>query len=238
MSCWWSLSVGWTLFLMTVGWLCAATAAATTVTTSHGRRVAVQQLPLLLPSTRRSCAPIISTEATKTALLQPLMRGGGQGGKLQHRSTAATVTSSSTCTGGGGGSGGGPWKLFCQTILDARRHLTAAAIARSTSIFAMYPADAIKTRLQMKQQPLINTVAIGGNTFGNLYKGVGGSLLGQVPYGVLTFGSYELYKGYLLDRWPTVPPIFKYAVAAVLGDLTGSGWLCTCVCVKREWKTS
>jgi Mitochondrial carrier protein len=114
---------------------------------------------------------------------------------------------------------GGPLQLFTQTILDARRHLTAAAVARSTSIFIMYPADALKTRLQMQQADAFRLTG--------LFNGVGGSLVGQVPYGVLTFGSYELYKGYLLDRFPNVQPIFKYALAAILGDLTGSGWLCT-----------
>jgi Mitochondrial carrier protein len=193
---WWSLSFGWILFL-TVGWLWTVATAAT----SH-RLVAV------LPSSSTRRPPHGWAARTITTSMQPL-RGGG----FQRSAAAAAAATDSTAT-----SNGGPWQLFCQTIIDARRHLTAAAIARSTSIFAMYPADAIKTRLQMKQP-----------WSGNLYKGVGGSLLGQVPYGVLTFGSYELYKGYLLDRWPAVPPIFKYAAAAVLGDLTGSGWLCTCV---------
>jgi solute carrier family 25 (mitochondrial S-adenosylmethionine transporter), member 26 len=81
----------------------------------------------------------------------------------------------------------------------------AAAVARSTSIFIMYPADVIKTRLQMQQ---MNALRITG-----LFNGVAGSLVGQVPYGVLTFGSYEMYKSYFLDHLPsTIPPIFKYAV--------------------------
>ena len=90
-----------------------------------------------------------------------------------------------------------------QVILDARRHLTAAAVARCTSIFIMYPADVMKTRLQMKLSiyPL--------NT---LYKGVTTSLVGQVPYGILTFGSYEMYKSYLFDHLPNIQPIFKYAM--------------------------
>jgi Mitochondrial carrier protein len=112
----------------------------------------------------------------------------------------------------------GPLQVFTQTIKDARRHLTAAAVARSTSIFTMYPIDVLKTRLQMQQ---VDAFRLDG-----LFNGVGGSLVGQVPYGVLTFGSYEMYKAYLLDRFPNVKPIFKYAAAAVMGDLTGSGWLC------------
>lgn len=98
-----------------------------------------------------------------------------------------------------------PMQTFVETILNARRHLMAAAVARSTSIFIMYPADVIKTRLQMQQ---MNALRITG-----LFNGVAGSLVGQVPYGVLTFGSYEVYKSYFLDHLPsTIPPIFKYAV--------------------------
>jgi solute carrier family 25 S-adenosylmethionine transporter 26 len=59
-----------------------------------------------------------------------------------------------------------------------------------------------------------------------VYNGVVGSLVGQVPYGVLTFGSYEMYKRGLLARFAGARPVFLYAIAAILGDLTGSGWLC------------
>jgi Mitochondrial carrier protein len=69
----------------------------------------------------------------------------------------------------------GPVQIFVRTVLDARRHLVAAAVARSTSIFAMYPVDTIKTRIQMDQA---NPFRLQG-----IYKGVDGSLLGQVPYG-------------------------------------------------------
>jgi solute carrier family 25 S-adenosylmethionine transporter 26 len=67
-----------------------------------------------------------------------------------------------------------------------------------------------------------------------IYSGVAGSLVGQVPYGVLTFGSYEMYKRSLLSRFPSARPVFLYALAAVLGDLTGSGWLCPSEVVKQQ----
>jgi len=67
-----------------------------------------------------------------------------------------------------------------------------------------------------------------------LYKGVGGSLFGQVPYGVLTFGSYEMYKKTLLEKLPNVKPAFVYALAAICGDITGSGWLCPSEVVKQQ----
>jgi hypothetical protein len=120
----------------------------------------------------------------------------------------------------------GPLKKFANTILESRRHLMAAAVARSTSIFSMYPVDTIKTRMQMEQP---NAMRLTG-----LYSGVAGSLFGQVPYGVLTFGSYEMYKRSLLKRFPRTKPIFLYALAAVMGDLTGSGWLCPSEVVKQQ----
>jgi solute carrier family 25 S-adenosylmethionine transporter 26 len=90
----------------------------------------------------------------------------------------------------------------------------------------MFPVDTIKTRLQMGQQ---NAFAMN-----SLYKGVGGSLVGQVPYGVLTFGSYEIYKKTLLEKLPNVKPAFVYALAAICGDVTGSGWLCPSEVVKQQ----
>jgi solute carrier family 25 S-adenosylmethionine transporter 26 len=121
----------------------------------------------------------------------------------------------------------GPLQIFTKTVLDARRHLAAAAVARSTSIFVMYPIDAIKTRLQMR---LPDPYRLDG-----IFNGVGGSLIGQVPYGVLTFGSYEMYKQTLLSKFSgQIRPVFLYAAAAVLGDLTGSGWLCPSEVIKQK----
>jgi len=83
-----------------------------------------------------------------------------------------------------------------------------------------------QTRIQMEQK---NPLRLAG-----IFNGVAGSLVGQVPYGVLTFGSYEMYKRSLLRRFPNVKPIFVYALSAVLGDLTGSGWLCPSEVVKQQ----
>jgi solute carrier family 25 (mitochondrial S-adenosylmethionine transporter), member 26 len=94
------------------------------------------------------------------------------------------------------------------------------------SIFVMYPLDAIKTRLQINQASPFRVEG--------LFKGVTGSLLGQVPYGVLAFGSYEMYKKTLLERFPNTKPIWLYAISAVLGDLTGSFWLCPSEVVKQQ----
>jgi len=83
-----------------------------------------------------------------------------------------------------------------------------------------------QTRIQMDQKAPFRLAG--------LYKGVDGSLLGQVPYGVLTFGSYEAYKKALLDKFPNTKPVFLYALAAVFGDLTGSGILCPSEVIKQQ----
>ena len=38
-----------------------------------------------------------------------------------------------------------------QTLNGAKKHLLSAAVARSISIFGMYPVDTIKTRIQIEQ---------------------------------------------------------------------------------------
>lgn len=116
--------------------------------------------------------------------------------------------------------------VFLKTVKEAKRHLISAAVARSISIFGMYPVDTIKTRMQMEQA---NPLRMQG-----MYNGVGGSLIGQVPYGVLTFGSYEMYKRTFLEKFPNVKPAIIYALSAILGDLTGSGWLCPSEVVKQQ----
>jgi len=94
----------------------------------------------------------------------------------------------------------------------------------------MYPIDTIKTRLQIGKQS-------GAFRLDGLYNGVLGSLVGQVPYGVLTFGSYEIYKQILRERFPTTAinrPAIIYAASAILGDITGSGWLCPSEVIKQQ----
>lgn len=120
----------------------------------------------------------------------------------------------------------GPLQSFIGTVKESRRHLAAAAAARCVSIFTMFPVDTIKTRLQMD---MTNPFKLDG-----LYNGVGGSLIGQVPYGVLTFGSYEMYKKTFLNRFPNIEPVFVYAMAAICGDVTGSGWICPSEVIKQQ----
>eukprot|EP00616_Rhizochromulina_sp_CCMP1243_P016584 CAMPEP_0118974326 /NCGR_PEP_ID=MMETSP1173-20130426/11191_1 /TAXON_ID=1034831 /ORGANISM="Rhizochromulina marina cf, Strain CCMP1243" /LENGTH=344 /DNA_ID=CAMNT_0006924043 /DNA_START=9 /DNA_END=1043 /DNA_ORIENTATION=- len=127
----------------------------------------------------------------------------------------------------GGGLGGGIFQQFREVVVNARGHLVAGAAARAVSIFAMYPVDTIKTRLQMGG-------SMSGLQVGLLYKGLFGSLVGQIPYGTLTFGSYEVYKETLAARFPSMALGPRSFLAAVLGDLTGSIWLCPSEVVKQQ----
>mmetsp|Transcript_1231 Transcript_1231/g.2622 ORF Transcript_1231/g.2622 Transcript_1231/m.2622 type:complete len:237 (+) Transcript_1231:153-863(+) len=159
--------------------------------------------------------PIKRTYSSAIATTAMLPIRGGGAAKLSKTATYSPPGSANTIL-----------KSFYQTVINARSHLAAAAAARAISIFAMYPIDTIKTRMQMKQ----------GDAFrmSGLYTGVTGSLVGQVPYGVLTFGSYEIYKKSLLNRFPNVKPAFIYALAAIMGDVTGSGWLCPSEVMKQQ----
>ena len=133
------------------------------------------------------------------------------------------------CSGGGGvDDDGGVLGRFVNVLRGARGHLVAAGTARAVSIFAMYPVDTIKTRLQMGQTVLT------GSGLGGLYRGISGSMLGQVPYGTLVFGSYEVYKEQLAARLPQLNLFGRTTLAAILGDLTGSLLLCPSEVVKQQ----
>ena len=59
-------------------------------------------------------------------------------------------------------------------------------------------------------------------------------MVGQVPYGVLVFGSYEIYKQELQKRYPKVNSALLFAAASLMGDLTGSVWLCPSEVIKQK----
>jgi solute carrier family 25 S-adenosylmethionine transporter 26 len=51
---------------------------------------------------------------------------------------------------------------------------------------------------------------------------------------MLTFGMYEVYKSKLLAAYPLVAPGLIHFLSAVLGDVTGSFWLCPSEVVKQQ----
>lgn len=120
---------------------------------------------------------------------------------------------------------------FRSTVVNAKDHLIAGATARGVSIFLLYPLDTIKTRLQMSPSLRATMAPISSLS---LFKGVFGSLAGQIPYGMLTFGSYEVYKSKLLTAFPSARPEAMFMLSAILGDLTGSFWLCPSEVIKQQ----
>lgn len=132
---------------------------------------AVLVLALSIQSTRATkvCSPLrpITRDAPSslaaTYALASLPVRGGAAAKVSASAAPASTTPSIML------------KSFLKTVANARTHLAAAACARAVSIFAMYPVDTIKTRMQIGQ----------GDAFRlkGLYNGVTGSLVGQVPYG-------------------------------------------------------
>mmetsp|Transcript_229 Transcript_229/g.440 ORF Transcript_229/g.440 Transcript_229/m.440 type:complete len:437 (-) Transcript_229:347-1657(-) len=128
---------------------------------------------------------------------------------------------------------------FTDTIVAAKQHLIAGAAARGVSIFAMYPLDTIKTRLQVEASKVIKP-AEGASLFSKvaaLYKGCPESLFGQIPYGMLTFGSYEVYKELLAKNFPQIPKTLTYFISAIFGDITGSFWLVPSEIVKLKMQS-
>jgi solute carrier family 25 S-adenosylmethionine transporter 26 len=117
---------------------------------------------------------------------------------------------------------------FAAVVVGAKAHLAAAGCARATSIFAMYPVDTVKTRMQMGK------AAFSGAAIHTYYKGVAGSLAGQIPYSMVTFASYEVYKEELAKRFPGLSLGWRTFAAAVMGDLTGSVWLCPSEVLKQQ----
>jgi solute carrier family 25 S-adenosylmethionine transporter 26 len=120
---------------------------------------------------------------------------------------------------------------FTSTLVDARRHLAAGAVARGVSIFLLYPLDTLKTRMQL---PALARAKLHPPSIPVLFHGVFGSLAGQIPYGMLTFGMYEVYKTKLLAAYPYINVGFIHFAAAIMGDLTGSFWLCPSEVVKQQ----
>jgi len=157
----------------------------------------------------------IDPTTTSNSFVTLSKRGGGK--RIQNKNKNDSISKEK---------GQGPLQMFVNTVKESRRHLVAAAAARSVSIFVMFPIDTIKTRIQME---LPNPFRLEGS-----FNGVGGSLIGQVPYGVLTFGSYELYKKTFLNKFPNTKPVLLYALAAICGDVTGSGWVCPSEVVKQK----
>jgi len=128
-------------------------------------------------------------------------------------------------------------RRFAEIVAGSRDHLLAGAVARTVSILAMFPVDTLKTRLQASQSSAQNVMQdlLKGS---NPYRGMLPSLIGQTPYGMLVFGSYQAYKETVSELLPNVSERVKVLLAACLGDLTGSLWLCPSEVGNMTFKTA
>ena len=129
------------------------------------------------------------------------------------------------------------WLEFAAALRTNRMSLVASAVARAVSVLVMYPLDTLKTRLQAGAASSAGALLRTAVQRGNWYAGVTSTLIGQTPYGALTFGSYETYKQ-LLERAGMHSRKLRWVVAAALGDLTGSLWLTPSEVVKQQMQAA
>mmetsp|Transcript_78990 Transcript_78990/g.212035 ORF Transcript_78990/g.212035 Transcript_78990/m.212035 type:complete len:425 (-) Transcript_78990:82-1356(-) len=158
----------------------------------------------------------------------------------------------------------GPWKQFCteqnfaavrtgvlglrngmnyvskvakdvvRKIYDTRRFLAAGAVGRCVAVSIMFPIDTIKTRLQTFGGSCCNQNQWSQALRFPIYNGLSSSLLGQVPNGMLVYGSYELYKKELAARFPQLDANQVRFISAIMGDITGSVWIVPFESVKQR----
>jgi len=82
-------------------------------------------------------------------------------------------------------SGFSPGSLLA-IVRESKNHLVAAGLARGISILTFFPVDTIKTQLQTTSSTIGDILT--RTSLGGYFSGVGPAMIGQIPYGVLTFG--------------------------------------------------
>lgn len=116
--------------------------------------------------------------------------------------------------------------LWIPSKQEFRLNIPSRSVSRDFTVRSLH-SDIVTWTLELNKdsQKSLNTHTKGGVT---------GSLVGQVPYGVLVFGSYEVYKQELIARFPNANPMFIFSAASLLGDLTGSFCLCPSEVIKQK----
>jgi len=112
-----------------------------------------------------------------------------------------------------------------EKVWQARHQLLAGASGRCVAVSLMFPVDTIKTRLQMFGRDCCTPLQWSDALRKPLLRGLPSSLMGSVPNGMLVYGSYEVYKREIHERFPDLSPNQVRLMAALLGDATGSVWL-------------
>lgn len=121
-------------------------------------------------------------------------------------------------------------------MLTVSESLFCGAVARAAQILSMYPVDTVKTRVQFSR----NTTQTAGQRLGaalsqgTLYRGALSSLVGQIPYGMLTFGALETTRSWLREQYPDAPNWTTTVAAAAVGDALGSLWLTPSEVIKQK----
>lgn len=119
--------------------------------------------------------------------------------------------------------------------LTLTQNIACGAVARAAQILAMYPVDTIKVRIQVSRTSKSTLSAVSAAIRqGTLYRGVAFSMLGQVPYGMLTFGAYESLRSYFKTSLHDCPEWLQIIFAASMGDAMGSLWLTPSEVVKSK----
>lgn len=131
--------------------------------------------------------------------------------------------------------------------LTIPQNLACGALGRAAQIVAVFPVDTVKTRMQ--SSALAVNIAAGQSTSprfgpfgkavgqGRFYSGVGVTLIGQVPYAMLTFGLYETIRSRLNKSYPKIPDWLRIMIAASIGDAVGSLWLTPSEVIKSKTQT-
>ncbi|KAK1862759.1 hypothetical protein I4F81_005326 [Pyropia yezoensis] len=126
---------------------------------------------------------------------------------------------------------------FTAAVRGARTPLTDGAVAQAAVIAALLPLDALKTRLQIMHTTRPSVVRSSLAVAGDWYAGLLPAVVGALPYGALTFGSYEVAKEVLAERAPGLPRRRRLVLAACIGDAVGSLWLAPAEVVKQKLQT-
>jgi hypothetical protein len=126
-------------------------------------------------------------------------------------------------------------KAGAAVALGWKQHLIAGGVARGVAVGTLFPVDSIKTKMQIGQKVSLRLDTIGVEHF----KGFNSALLGQIPYGMLVFGSYETLKSKIFARKPewqdtNAAKIPVYIGCACVGDTVGALWLTPSEIIKQR----
>jgi len=114
--------------------------------------------------------------------------------------------------------------------LGWKAHLFAGGVARGVAVGTLFPVDSVKTKMQVGKPVSFKLSDIGHEHF----TGFRAAILGQIPYGMLVFGTYEMLKAKIFARWHDAPKLPVFIGCAMVGDIVGSVWLTPSEIIKQR----